>query len=81
MKNLSYDWQGGSGSKSINHSDKFDIGVFNSSTGMKYLINKKLALWGELNYRIYHGNEGYAGPVDINITQLSFLGGCHFCFN
>lgn len=80
VKNLSYDWQGGSGFKSIYHSDKFDIGVFNSSAGMKYLINKKLALRGELNYRIYHGNEGYAGPVDMNITQLSFLGGLSFLF-
>ena len=56
----------------------FDIGVFNSSAGMKYLINKKTALRGGLNYKVYHENAGYEGPVDMNITQLSFLGGLSF---
>lgn len=58
----------------------FDIGVFNSSAGMKNLINKKTALRGELNYKVYRGNAGYEGPVNMNITQLSFLGGLSFLF-
>ena len=39
VKDLSYNWQGGAGFKSIYHSDKFNIGVFNSSIGMKFLVN------------------------------------------
>ncbi len=80
MQNLSYDWQGGSGFKSIYYSDNFDIGVFNSSAGIKFLVNKKTALRGELNYKIYNGNAGYEGPVNLNITQLAFLGGLSFLF-
>lgn len=80
VKNLSNDWQGGTGFKSIYHSDKFNIGVFNSSIGMKFLVIKKTALRGELNYKIYNGNAGYEGPVELNITQLSFLGGLSFLF-
>ena len=80
IKKLSYDWQGGSGFKNKYHSDKFNIGVFNSSIGMKFLINKKTALRGELNYKIYNGNAGYEGPVELHITQLSFLGGLSFLF-
>ena len=80
VKNTYSDWQGNLDFKSIYHSDKFDIGVFNSSAGIKFLVNKKIALRGELNYKIYRGNSGYEGPVDLDITQLSLLGGMSFLF-
>ncbi|MBK8551093.1 MAG: outer membrane beta-barrel protein [Ignavibacteria bacterium] len=67
------------------YSDKFDIGVFNSALGLKYLVNKKIALRGELNCIVYDMNmEDVLSVTEIDrsfsITQLSFLGGLSFLF-
>lgn len=84
VKNLYYDWLGNSRFESVYHSDKFDIGVFNSALGMKFLVNKKIALRGELNFKVYnkHLEENWIYKRDnsFNITQLSLSGGLSFLF-
>ncbi|MBK8551092.1 MAG: outer membrane beta-barrel protein [Ignavibacteria bacterium] len=62
------------------HSDKFDIGVFNSALGLKFLVNKKIALRGELNYKEYHINDDEIPIENSDMTHLSFLGGLSFLF-
>ncbi len=68
------------------NSDEFDIGVFNSAAGLKFLVSKKIALRGELNFKLYSKSLNTVsvgteyGTNDMTITNFSFLSGLSFLF-